>query len=88
MTSELSITFRKGKPLVAYLALVRLGERKVVTTERLRPGVIVDVGANGEPVGVEFTEPSLVTQADIAAVVERLHAPSSLARDLQPLVAA
>lgn len=88
MTSELSITFRKGKPLVAYLALVRLGERKVVTTELLRPGVVVDVGANGEPVGVEFTEPGLVTQADIAAVVERLHAPSSLARDLQPLVAA
>lgn len=88
MTSELSITFRKGKPLVAYLALVRLGERKVVKTELLRPGVVVDLGASGEPVGVEFTEPSLVTQADIAAVVERLHAPNSLARDLQPLIAA
>lgn len=88
MTSQLSITFRKGKPLVAYLALVPLTDRKVIRTELLRPGVVVDVGINDEPVGVEFTDPGLVTQADIAAVVERLHAPSSLARDLQPLLAA
>lgn len=88
MTPELSLTFRKGKLLVAYLALVPVGGRQVRRTELLRPGVIIDVGPDGQPLGVEFTEPTLVTAEDIDAVVQRLNGPATLVRDLQPLLAA
>lgn len=47
----LEVTFRKGKPLAAYVYLPRGAGIKSVRTEEAMPGVLVDYAAGGEPIG-------------------------------------
>jgi uncharacterized protein YuzE len=72
----LEVTFRKGKPLAAYLYLPRpVGAKAVRTTDAGR-GLRVDFDAQGTPIGVEITSPALVTVAQL----NELLAPLGVAR--------
>ena len=84
----LEVTFRKGKPLAAYVHLPRSAGAKAARSEERGPGLVVDFAAGGEAIGIEITAPSLV---DLAAVNRLLHdlGLSELEReDLAPLRAA
>jgi hypothetical protein len=68
----LEVTFRKGKPLAAYLYLPRPAGAKAARTSDAGHGLRVDFDAQGTPIGVEITAPGLVTVADLNAVLAPL----------------
>lgn len=86
----LEVTFRKGKPLAAYLYLhlPRDSGAKSARTEDVGSGLLVDYQADGRPIGLEITAPSKVTLDQINAVLDRLHLPQLDPQELTPLKAA
>jgi uncharacterized protein YuzE len=68
----LEVTYRKGKPLAAYLYLPRPIGTKSVKTEDAGYGMHVDYDSAGNAIGVELTAPSQVTLDQISQLVTRL----------------
>jgi uncharacterized protein YuzE len=68
----LEVTFRKGKPLAAYLYLPRPAGAKAARTYDAGQGLRIDFDAQGAPIGVEITAPRLVTVAQLNAVLTPL----------------
>lgn len=68
----LEVTFRRGKPLAAYLYLPRRPATRAVRTTDEGHGLHVDFDDADTPIGVEITAPSAVTVADVNAVLARL----------------
>lgn len=66
----LEVTFRRGKPLAAYYYLPRRADDKSVRVEKHGPGLLVDLSADGRPLGVEIAIPALVTVESLNAVLE------------------
>lgn len=84
----LEVTFRKGKPLAAYVYLPRRAGVQSVRTEKAVPGVLVDYEAGGEPIGLEITAPGQVTVEEVNAVLEKLGLTAMGPEELAPLKAA
>ncbi|MEO8340409.1 MAG: DUF2283 domain-containing protein [Nitrospirota bacterium] len=59
------VTFRKGKPLAAYLYLPRSVGARSTRTEEALPGGLVDFSASGEPIGSEIITPTSMTVSQI-----------------------
>lgn len=58
----LQITYRKGRPLAAYLYLAHpTGERSAKMEASPDGLVVVDYAADGRPIGIEITAPEAVT---------------------------
>jgi uncharacterized protein YuzE len=68
----LEVTYRKGKPLAAYLYLPRDPSAKAVRNEDAGGGMRVDYDSLGTPIGIEITAPTSVTLDAIGAVLERV----------------
>ena len=81
------ITFRKGKPLAAYVYLPRRPGVKSARTEAAAPGIRVDYAASGEPIGIEITAPRQVTVTTVNAVLESLGLTVMAPEELVPLEA-
>ena len=64
-TPSLQVTYRRGKPLVAYLRLPRRGRAKSVHTREMGPGLLMDFARDGKPVGLEIVSPDRVTVRQI-----------------------
>jgi len=84
----LEVTFRKGKPIAAYLYLPRQSGTKVARTVEVRPQILVDYAASGEPIGIEFVAPTTVDIGSMNEVLVEVGAPCLDADDLAPLRAA
>jgi uncharacterized protein YuzE len=84
----LEVTFRKGKPLAAYLYLPRSVGAKSDRTEEAFPGVLVDFSANGKPIGLEIITPTSVTVSQINVVLTKLGLAAISPEELAPLQAA
>lgn len=84
----LEVTFRKGRPLAAYLYFPRQAGVKSTRTEVVGAGLLVDYGAEGQPIGLEITTPEQVTADQINAVLRNLHLSPIEPQDLAPLQAA
>ncbi len=84
----LEVTFRKGKPLAAYLYLPRSVGARSVRTEEAGPGIRVDFAADGSAIGLEITAPSTITVDQVNAVLARLGAAVIGPEELAPLRAA
>lgn len=84
----LEVTYRKGKPLAAYLYLPREIGARAARTENGGPGLRVDYDASGKPIGLEIIAPSAVTIADVNAVLGRIGVAQLAAEDWAPLRAA
>ena len=61
----LEITYRKGRPLAAYLYLSAASGVKSVRTESRDAGLLVDFGPEDQPIGLEITAPEQMTAAQI-----------------------
>ena len=83
----LEVTFRKGKPLAAYLYLHRQVEAKSTRTESVGPGLLVDYGVDGQPIGLEITAPGQVMVDQVNGVLAGLSLPLIEAEELAPLQA-
>jgi hypothetical protein len=81
----LEVTFRKGKPLAAYLHLPRAMGVRSARTEQMAPGILVDFAASGEPLGLEITAPGQVAVEQINTVLRALGLTTITAEELAPL---
>ena len=86
--SYLEVTFRHGRPLAAYLYLPRQLKDKSYRTERLEPGLVIDYGRRGKPIGIEITAPAKLSAPALNRVLRRLGVPTVTRADLAPLRAA
>jgi hypothetical protein len=84
----LEVTFRKGKPLAAYVYLPRRGEMRSAKTVEAAPGILVDYAGSEEPIGLEITAPAHVTVEQINAVLAPLGLSGMTPEELAPLCAA
>jgi uncharacterized protein YuzE len=84
----LEVTYRKGKPLAAYLYLAREARAKSVRTERASDTILVDYGMADEPIGIEITAPGQVTVAEVNEVLRSLGQALLAPDELSPLAAA
>lgn len=55
---SLKVTYRRGRPIAAYVYLPRQAGDRVATTEQLDAAVMVDRTADGRAIGVEIVDPS------------------------------
>jgi uncharacterized protein YuzE len=84
----LEVTFRHGRPMAAYYYLPRKAGQKSARTRRVQPGLVIDLTADGQAIGIEITAPAKISVTALNAVLEQLgHAPASQA-DLAPVLAA
>jgi uncharacterized protein YuzE len=84
----LEVTFRHGRPLAAYLYLPRRVDQKSQTTRRAGEGLLIDLDAEGLPIGIEITAPQTITLAALNAILRDHHLPELSQEDLSPLRAA
>jgi hypothetical protein len=84
----LEVTFRKGKALAAYLHLPHAIGAKVARSDARDRGLVVDFAADGQPIGVEITAPSLVDLETLNGLLHELHVYEVDSADLAPLRAA
>lgn len=84
----LEVTFRRGRPLAAYLYLPRRGTEKSHRTVRAGAGLVIDFDCEGTPIGIEITAPSKVSLALLNKTLRSLGLPVVKKADLAPLLAA
>ncbi|MBI2933836.1 MAG: DUF2283 domain-containing protein [Planctomycetes bacterium] len=84
----LEVTFRKGKPLAAYLYLPRKPQAQSARTEKAAAGILVDYGQDGTPIGLEITTPGRTTANQINQVLQKLGLRPLDPAELSPLRAA
>jgi Protein of unknown function (DUF2283) len=83
--SYLEVTFRHGRPLVAYLYLPRKPSDKSHRTATAAPGLVIDFNRSGKPIGIEITSPAKLSAAALNRVLRRLRLPTVTRADLAPL---
>ena len=83
----LEVTYRKGKPLAAYLYLPRVAGDTSVHTERPAPGLVIDYSADRRPIGIEITAPGKVTLAGLNQVLVSVGQNPATADELAPVLA-
>ena len=81
----LEVTFLRGRPIVAYYQLSDATDRRARRTEELEPGLVVDFGRGGHPLGVEIVDPARTTVAAMNRVLRKLKCGKVTGRDLKPL---
>jgi hypothetical protein len=84
----LEVTFRKGRPIAAYYYLPRRVGQKSYRSVRIEPGLIVDLGRGGKPIGIEITAPGQISHTILNRVLKQFGLPAANSADLAPLVAA
>lgn len=82
--SYLEVTYRKGKPLAAYLYLPRRTGDASARTEKREGGIVVDYAPDGRPIGIEITSPSRVSLTAINEIVSKVDEPAER-MELAPL---
>ena len=83
----LEVSYRRGKPFAGYLYLSDPRPRVPCRTEEIRPGVLIDLGDDGEPLGIEFLSPGTVTLDDLRAIETHLRGARLQREDLSPILA-
>jgi uncharacterized protein YuzE len=86
--SYLEVTYRHGQPLAAYFYLPREKRSKSVRTRRVDPGMIVDLDAQGRPLGIEISAPQQLTLVALNRLLRELGCDPVRRSDLAPLRAA
>jgi hypothetical protein len=81
----LEVTYRRGKPLAAYLYLPRREGDTSVRVESISPGYLVDRADDDRPIGIEMPSPSLVTVEGLNRVLASLDLEPVSAEELIPV---
>jgi len=84
----LEVTFRHGRPIAAYYYLPRRPGQKSYRTERVPPGLVVDLTRSGQPIGIEITAPTKVSLSVLNRLLKRLGFHPVSRAELAPLLAA
>ena len=86
--SYLEITYRRGRPIAAYLYLPRGSRDKSQRTAKAPGGLVIDYTRGGKAIGIEITTPSKATLSAVNRVLRALDFPPITQADLAPLRAA
>jgi uncharacterized protein YuzE len=86
-TFTVQVTYRRGKPLAAYIYLSGRRGRKSVRTEEFRPNLLVDYAADGSPMGIEVLS-LRQSSDDLYAVFDHLGLNRPDPRELVPILEA
>lgn len=81
----LEVTYRKGRPLAAYLYLSRQPGDTVARSEPIDDVLVVDRAADGRPIGIEILDPKAVTPQRLNELLRHLHQSEIENRELAPL---
>lgn len=84
----LEVTYREGRPYVAYLYLPGKPNEKRHKCRRVEPGMILDVDKQGNLMGIELTAPTMVNLDAINNILEEYGLESLKESDLAPILAA
>jgi uncharacterized protein YuzE len=84
----LAVTYRRGKPLAAYLYLPRKEGDVSVRTESRNAGLVIDYAADGRAIGIEITSPGKLTIAALNEALAAANQGPATAEELAPLAAA
>ncbi len=84
---SLEVTYRKGRPVAAYLWLPRNDGDSSARTER-HGDLVVDFAADGRPIGVEIVSPARVRRIEIDSLLESLRLDPLGESELLPLESA
>lgn len=84
----LEITFRKGKPIAAYLYLPRQPQDRSARTEMREGGLVIDFAADGRAIGIEITSPSTLTLGTLNRVLGEVKQEPATGAEVAPLAAA
>ena len=84
----LEVTYRRGRPIAAYLYLPRRAGARSHRTTTPAPGLVVDYTRTGKPIGIEITAPTRLSLTTINRVLRDLGVPPVTRADLAPLLAA
>jgi hypothetical protein len=84
----LEITFRRGEPIAAYLYLPRHENEKSCRVEKMGHDMIVDLSAEGRPLGIEILSPQTVSPALINEILAKYAMPPLGEKEAAPLAAA
>jgi len=82
----LEITYRRGRPLAAYLYLARKPGDKASRAERKDSGLFIDYTEDNRPIGIEITAPTKVTLAALNQALSSAHQEPATPDDLAPLL--
>ena len=83
----LEMTYRKGRPLAAYLYLPRKPGVKSVRTEQASERILVDFAEDDTPMGLEITDPEGVSVKEINQVLDQLGQAKVTPEELAPFAA-
>ena len=84
----LEVTFRKGRPIAAYLYLPRRGVDRAARVSKASPSLLIDYNAEGKAIGIEITAPGRVSLVTLNRVLARLGQPRLGPEEIAPLMAA
>lgn len=86
---SLQVTYRNGRPFAAYLHLAHpTGEKSTKTMPSSDGLLVVDFGANGQPVGIELTAPQSVSLERLNQLLADLGESPMAEQDYKPVRAA
>ncbi len=71
----LEVTYRLGKPLAAYLYLPRKESAKSARVVQEQDGMLVDLGDDGRPIGIEILSPLKISLHSINEVLAKYALP-------------
>jgi uncharacterized protein YuzE len=86
--SYLKVTYRRGKPLVAYYYLPRVEGQRSVRTRRVEAGLLIDFEKDGRPIGIEITAPSELSVTVFNRVLRELGFSPVKRQEIAPLIGA
>jgi hypothetical protein len=84
----LEVTFRRSKPIAAYLYLPRKSGDRAASSEPLGNDLVIDRTADGRPIGIELLNPAATTGEQLNQVLRGLQLPEIAETELAPLHAA
>lgn len=85
---SLKVTYRRGRPIAAYVYLPRQAGDRVAATERLDPAVLLDRSDDGRLIGVEIVDPGLCGPDRLIEILRSLGQDKIDREELGPLAAA
>ena len=85
---SLKVTYRRGRPIAAYVYLPREAGDRVAKTDRFDETVLVDRAADGRAIGIEIVDPSQCGPDRLLDILQSLGQADIDRDELQPLTAA
>ena len=88
MKAPLTVSYDEGRPFAAYFRLTRREGDRVERSDPREAGLVVDLAADGRPIGIEITEPRELDLATFNRILTSFGLEPVDASALAPLTAA